>query len=281
MSLWKAERLGEKVSIEFSDDIQIDKLLGSLFADFQLSKSKQIEGVLLQVNKQAKSWMIIDTKSNDTREVHALGDLVYFLSDKIIYHLIDRINTGHCIHAACVAKEGRAFILPANSGSGKSSFTCWLVANGFDYISDELTIFLESGKVTAIPRPIQIKNHGIDAIKPLLKDHSKILEGRFANAISAKALGGQSSILDEWQLSGMIFPQYSKENSFSYEPMAGASVAMQLMGSHVNARNLDSHGFRFITKVARETPAFRLEYGGFNYLPDEFSATILGAALES
>jgi len=275
MSLWSIERLGKKVSVTFSKGIDVDELFGPLFADFQLHVAHQAEDVLLEVFAQGSGWVIADIKLGETRHVQTTGDLVYFLSDKIIYHLIDRIDIGHCIHAACVAKGEQAFVLPANSGSGKSSFTCWLVANGFDYISDELTIFLESGKISAIPRPIQIKSHGIAAIESLLSDRSQVLPGKFANAIAAKALGGQCSMLDEWQLSGMIFPQYSKEYEFSYESMDSASVAMQLMGSHVNARNLDSHGFRFMTEIARKTSAFKLEYGGFDYLPDSFTSMIL------
>lgn len=275
MSLWSLERLGKKVSVAFSSDINIEELLGSSFADFQLELVNNSEGVLLEVSTQEDGWMIVDSKLSETRKVSTKGDLVYFLSDKIIYHLVDRINVGHCIHAACVAKGDRAFVLPANSGCGKSSFTCWLVANGFDYISDELTILLASGKVSAISRPIQIKSHGIAAIKYLINDQSRILKGDFVNAISAEMLGGQCSDLNEWQLSGIIFPQYTKGSEFSYELMKGASAAMQLMGSHVNARNLDSHGFRFMTEVARQTPAYKLEYGGFDYLPESFNKIIL------
>ena len=277
MSLWVIERLGQKVCVEFSKDVQIEAVFGPLFADFQLSRANKKGGVLLQINQQDQGWLIADAKCNESRKVNTLGDLVYFLSDKIIYHLIDRIDIGHCIHAACVAIGDKAFVLPANSGSGKSTFTCWLVANGFDYISDELTIFLESGKISAIPRPIQIKHHGVDAIKSLLQDYSQILVGDFANAISAKALGGQISDGHEWQLSGLIFPQYTKKSEFFYNPIDKASVVMQLMGSHVNARNLDSHGFRFMTELARKTPAFRLEYGGFDFLPDSFLKMILNS----
>ena len=276
MSLWILERLGQKVSVQFTSDVCVDDVFGALFSDFQLSATNQVEGALLQVKSQGDEWVINDSKLGETKRVNTAGDLVYFLSDKIIYHMIDRIDVGHCVHAACVTKGDRAFVMPADSGSGKSSFTCWLVANGFDYISDELTIFLDSGKISAIPRPIQIKRHGIAAITPLLSDSSHVLEGDFANAISAKALGGKCSELNEWQLSGIIFPQYIEKSKFSYEPVATASVAMQLMGSHVNARNLDSHGFRFMTQVARTTPAFKLEYGGFDKLPDEFTKMILG-----
>lgn len=275
MSLWVIECLEQKVSVEFSQEINVDQLFGPLFADFQLSPAHQVEGELLKVNVQENGWVIVDSKMNEERHVSKKGDLVYFLSDKIIYHLINRITIGHCVHAACVAKGELAYVLPANSGCGKSSFTCWLVANGFDYISDELTILLASGRVSAISRPIQIKDHGIAAVKHLINDSAQVLKGDFANAISAEMLGGQRSVLNEWELGGMIFPQFTEGLGFSYELMKSASAAMQLMGSHVNARNLDSHGFRFMTELARQTPAYKLEYGGFDFLPESFNKIII------
>ena len=275
MSLWIIECLAQKVCVEFSNDIQVNKLFGALFFDFQLTEAEVAEGVLLQVNQNAEGWELIDTKLEQSRQIQTKGDLVYFLSDKIIYHLIDRITIGHCIHAACVAKGEQAFVLPATSGSGKSSLSCWLVANGFEYISDELTIFLPSGKVSAISRPIQIKHHGIEVIKPLLQDQTAFLEGQYANAISAQALGGRSSLLKEWELGAFIFPNYQAEATFSYQTIKSAEVALQLMGTHVNARNVDSHGFRFMTELARRAEAFNLEYGGFDYLPRGFSSVIV------
>lgn len=274
MSLWSIERLDKVVSIAFSEDIDIDQTFAALFSDFQLNQVDQATGVLLEVNTVEQGWSIVDTKLNETKTIKTTGDLIYFLSDKIIFHLVDRIDIGHCVHAACVAKGDQAFVLPANSGSGKSSFTCWLVANGFEYITDELTILLEQEKVSAIPRPIQIKQHGLQAIKPLLRDHKKTLAGNVAHAISAKALGGQRSVLNEWQLKAIIFPHYIEGSGFSYQPLASASVVMELMGSHVNARNVDSHGFRFMTDLARKVPAFKLGYGGFAELPSSFVETI-------
>jgi len=45
------------------------------------------------------------------------------------------------LHAGCVAREGQGLLLAGTSGSGKSTLTAALVADGWDFLSDD-TVFL-------------------------------------------------------------------------------------------------------------------------------------------
>lgn len=78
--------------------------------------------------------------------------------------------TNHChqyvvLHAAVLERHGRALLLPAPPGSGKSTLCAALVAGGWRLLSDELALIELSGlRVVPIPRPISLKNRSIDTI---------------------------------------------------------------------------------------------------------------------
>jgi HprK-related kinase A len=69
------------------------------------------------------------------------------------------------IHAAVVAKDGEAVILPGAPGSGKSTLCAGLVARGWRLLSDELTLLCtRTGAIAPLPRPVSLKNESIDVL---------------------------------------------------------------------------------------------------------------------
>ncbi|MFO1325789.1 MAG: HprK-related kinase A [Rubrivivax sp.] len=70
------------------------------------------------------------------------------------------------VHAACLEREGRAVILPAPPGSGKSTLCAALALRGWRLLSDELTLLDPlDGQVWGLARPINLKNASIDLIQ--------------------------------------------------------------------------------------------------------------------
>lgn len=70
------------------------------------------------------------------------------------------------IHAACLERGGRAVVLPAPPGSGKSTLCAALALRGWRLLSDELTLLdPASGLAWALARPINLKNESIELIR--------------------------------------------------------------------------------------------------------------------
>ena len=76
----------------------------------------------------------------------------------------------HChqyliIHAAVVERQGRAVVIPAPPGSGKSTLCAALIQRGWRLLSDELALLdIDTMQVFGMARPVNLKNQSIDLI---------------------------------------------------------------------------------------------------------------------
>ena len=75
------------------------------------------------------------------------------------------------IHAAVIERGGRAALLPAPPGSGKSTLCAGLVQRGWRLLSDELALVdMDSGLVRGMARPVNLKNASIDVLRAFAPD---------------------------------------------------------------------------------------------------------------
>lgn len=286
MARWLIDLAGVKLTVKAKDGPARDIVELALSA-MQTERVKTTYGIKLTVKHSDEGWELIDHSNNLRRKLTQPGDVIYHLTDRIVFHVADKAKDVHCLHAAAVANNGHALVIPANSGAGKSSFTTWLVANGFDYLTDELILVDEKtrlgdkAQLDGIARPIQIKAHGLDAIDHLFQDRSLVQKGQFANALPVACLGGTQVAASKQTLSVFVFPKYQQGSTYSFEKLSGAEAGMRLMANHVNARSLAGHGFRAMMNLIRNTPCYSLDYGGFDTLPADFTEqliTLLGAS---
>ncbi|MEM7358857.1 MAG: hypothetical protein AAF431_07165 [Pseudomonadota bacterium] len=273
MTRWLIDRANTTITVRAKSDAA-QQVVEVALRGMRGIRVGSAQGIKLTVDGNEEEWRLRDHATNVRRKLSNTGDLIYHLTDRIVFHIADSVSVKHCLHAASVCLGENALMIPANSGAGKSSFTTWLVANGFDYISDELILIDDEQKVDGLARPIQIKANGIEAIQHLLKSPDEIYLGKLANAIPVSSLGGAASELSEHNLKLIIFPQYKKGTEFSFNKLSSAEAGMRLMANHVNARNLEGHGFQAMMKTIRETQCYALEYGGFNKLPLDFAETL-------
>jgi hypothetical protein len=86
------------------------------------------------------------------------GDLLFLLAQDIIVELQKKRADLFFLHSAAIAWQGRACLLAAESGGGKSTTTWGLLHHEFRYLSDELSpIDLDSMRVYAYPRALCLK----------------------------------------------------------------------------------------------------------------------------
>jgi hypothetical protein len=69
------------------------------------------------------------------RQVLGLAGYVY---DGILNSILSSVRSHLLIHAGVVARQGKATIISADSGGGKTTIVLGLVQRGYDFLSDEL-----------------------------------------------------------------------------------------------------------------------------------------------
>lgn len=274
MALWLLEQYGLKITLAV-DGRAAEQLIESALAEMRLQPISEPLGIILSVAQGSESpWLLQDSTLEHVSQLQTCGDLIYHLSDRIVFHIADKVEQQHCLHAAAVMAGNQACVIPAKSGAGKSSLTAWMVANGFAYITDELIVVDQLGKITGVARPIQIKPKGLQVIQPLLTESASIYAGQLANAVTASMLGGEVANPEPANIGLVLFPQFEANCGFQLQQLSSAEAGMRLMSNHVNARNLKDHGFRAMMKLIRETSCYSLEYGGFDQLPADFALRI-------
>ena len=74
-------------------------------------------------------------------------------------------------HAAVLERDGRALVLPAPPGSGKSTLTAALAQRGWRLLSDELALLdPRDGRLYGLARPVNLKNQAIALMRDFAPD---------------------------------------------------------------------------------------------------------------
>jgi HprK-related kinase A len=178
----------------------------------------------------------------------------------------------HChqyliVHAAVVERGGRALILPAPPGSGKSTLCAALVARGWRLLSDELALVELSGRtLIAMPRPISLKNRAIDVIKAFWPQAAigavvpDTVKGSVAHVRPPidSVRRAQEQALPGW----IVLPRFEAGAATELRPLSKCEAFMRLVDS---AFNYDVHGragFTALAEVVDASVCRAFTYGG-------------------
>lgn len=167
--------------------------------------------------------------------------------------------SAHChqyliIHAAVIARRGRAVILPAPPGSGKSTLCAALVNRGWRLLSDELALIdMSTGLLQPLPRPVSLKNRSIQVIQefepaavigPITLDTAK---GTVAHMRAPRDSIDQAN--DCARLKWLVFPRYEAGAATESTSMLRSEALMALAE---NAFNYHLHGVAGFDRLCNE-----------------------------
>lgn len=267
---------GHKVSIEYSEgegEGEIKPLIEFLFGDLPVEQIATNEATFVIERPTGQdNWQLHRNQSKlfSGKDLNGLGNT---LGGEVLFTLIENNQSGMAIHAGLVSTKDSSILLPADSGSGKSSVTTWLLTQGWYYHTDELVIInLQNGALKAFTRPLNIKSHGLAPIGEIFDLNSHHGELRASNMVTMipHRLVNPSYREEIPPLSAIVFPHYSKDSEPGIQKISGAEAGLELMRSNVIARNLPGHGFSDVTRLVRRLPAYRLHYQHFDDLPSLF-----------
>jgi len=181
----------------------------------------------------------------------------FLFSERLGFHLL--------LHAGVVALDGRAVILPAMPGSGKSTLTAALATRGFRLLSDEFGVVrLADGQLLPLLRPVALKNESIDVIAkfapqatigpsfPRTRKGTVAHMAPDAESIESRHVPAQPALI--------IFPRFDPAVECRLTPEKRSHAFTRLSMNSFNYDMLGPAGFDAVGRVIESCAVYRLAY---------------------
>jgi HprK-related kinase A len=188
-----------------------------------------------------------------------------------------RMNHVLLLHAAALAKDGRALLMPAMPGSGKSTLAAALSLRGWRLLSDEFGAWdPQSASFRAVLKPVALKNESIGVIRhfapdaPIGPEFPNTRKGTVAHlAAQPDAVAARH---ERVRAGAFVLPRWEAGSRLSIEPVDAHALFGALAFNAFNYRLLGQTGFDAAVHLARGCPAWQLTYSDL----DEAIAAING-----
>ncbi len=170
------------------------------------------------------------------------------------------------IHAAVLERNGKALIMPAPPGSGKSTLCAVLIQEGWRLLSDEMCLIdLSNSKIVPYVRPVSLKNQSLQLVQQWYP------QAQIRQVTSGTTKGTVGYLLPSelsWQncklaahAAWVVFPQYEAgARPARFQPVSSADAFMHLAHNSFNYAVLAEQGFNSLSRLTQQTEAYRLEY---------------------
>lgn len=169
------------------------------------------------------------------------------------------------VHAAVIEKAGKALIMPAPPGSGKSTLCAALVSKGWRLLSDEMALIdRTTGLIVPAPRPISLKNESIEVIKAFAPDFVFGPESDETHKGRVSHIKPPDSALEQGcnavEAAVVLFPKYEPASATRIAPRDRALTAIELAKNAFNFNALGQEGFELLTKTIAACACYSLVY---------------------
>ncbi|MCB1752275.1 MAG: HprK-related kinase A [Gammaproteobacteria bacterium] len=172
-------------------------------------------------------------------------------------------------HSAVLERNGKAVLLPAEPGSGKSTLCAALMLNGWRLLSDEFGLYRpESGLIHALPRPIPLKNESIEIIRKYSNKavlgpvFEKTRKGDVAHLQPSKKslLGSDQPARPAY----VVFPRYIAGVEVLLHPFAKGRAFLKLSSNAFNYRLQGARGFDAVADLVDRCDTYYLEFSSLD-----------------
>jgi HprK-related kinase A len=185
------------------------------------------------------------------------------------YVIATRLFCFLLLHAGVVERGGRAIVMPALPGSGKSTLTAALTLRGFRLLSDEFGVVrLGDARLLRMLRPLALKNESIDVIQHF--EPTAVIGPRFPKTQKGTVahLAPQASHVDARHEAAdpalVVFPRFDPSAGVELEPVQKSRAFARLAVNSFNYHALGPDAFDALGQLVEESSCWQLRYGNLD-----------------
>ncbi|MBW8191651.1 HprK-related kinase A [Neiella marina] len=172
------------------------------------------------------------------------------------------------IHAAALEKNGKAVIITATPGSGKSTLCAYLVSQGWRLLSDELALISPGTlEVHGLARPMNMKNKSIDVMKEYFSadSFSKVAEDTHKGTVCLlrPPISSLEKVLIPAAPALLVFIKYQPDEHCYVESIDKAKALVEVISNTFNFGLLGHKGFDICKRLIAQTDSVYIEYSDF------------------
>ena len=248
---------GRNVALHFYDRTLANRVL-PVFSHLK-TRSRRAAGIFHLVNSDALTYIFQDRKSAQVMELdQAAPALKGMLTDS----LLARDEHTLALHCAMLLRGGQALLLTGPPGAGKTTLTLELLASGFKYAADDITLLMSDGRVRGFSYAPALKSGTWELSKKLPFQLSNIpihkrMDGKWVKYVSQVKLGKQMSVPVKW----IAILRRNGAGSTRWQSVDVATTLKELIkGAHARDASLNDSQLRILIKMIGRTTAGILEY---------------------
>jgi hypothetical protein len=189
------------------------------------------------------------------QQAPSLGDLLFYLEKDLVVELQKQRADLLFLHSAAVEYLGKAYLLAAESGGGKSTTAFALLHHGFRYLSDELSpVDPAAMEVHGYPHALCVKQ--APPMPYALPQEAVRLSNRIY--IPTPVLPG-GAVSGSAPLGGVFLVNYSPELRVpQLRRLSGAEAGARLYVTALNALAHEDRGLAPVLRIAEHVPCFAI-----------------------
>jgi hypothetical protein len=230
----------------------------------------EVHGSILGSRGSVRSNIYCDKQPADfTTGLHRLAPAVKSLIWKLA---IERYDFLFYIHSGVVGRGADdCILLPAASGSGKSSMTAALVHRGYRYLSDEVALIEPTTfRVPPVPLALCVKSTGFDVMSPYhpgiraIRGHQR-MDGKLVRYIPPDPATLQRTPA---QVSHIVFPRYVADARTEIRRIGRSAALRRLMSECWASGRLEPGNVRELIRWITRIDCYELSFASLEDAAD-------------
>lgn len=196
----------------------------------------------------------------------AAGEAFALLEWGLNWCVTEYCQTLLTVHAAVLERDGRALIMPAPPGSGKSTLCAALLLNGWRLLSDEMALLdTDTGLVHPAPRPVSLKNRSIEIIRQRAPEavFGPVAHDTVKGTVCHMRAPADSLVRanEPAQPGWVVFPKYVADAPALLQPRQKGASFMQLAENSFNQNVHGRAGFEALSDLIARSDCYDFSYG--------------------